>query len=365
MSTIDARYMSLCLDLATKGREAVRPNPMVGCVIVKNGTEISRGWHARYGGPHAEAMALQKAGKHARGSTLYVNLEPCNHYGKTPPCTESIIAAGVRRVVVGMRDPNPDVTGLGIERLRSAGIECVVGVLDTECRSVNRLFIVNVSHRRPFVTVKTAQSFDGYITGRTSRGWFTSKQSRIAVHSLRAAHDAVMVGGNTVRKDNPRLTVRETVGDQPWRIVLSGSMRLPSDSYLLCDEHRDRTMILTSSGAVDKRSRFAAQLALDGVGILALPAKEGRISMIQALRVLYDQGVYRLLIEGGSDIFSQAMRSDLVDELHLFQSPVHFGGGLSAFGTAGRKDRLASEFVLHSAAPSGNDIHAIYQRVRG
>jgi diaminohydroxyphosphoribosylaminopyrimidine deaminase / 5-amino-6-(5-phosphoribosylamino)uracil reductase len=362
----DEHFMRRCLRLAAKGGSAVRPNPQVGCVVVKDDIEIASGWHRRFGEPHAEAEALRKAGPRSREATLYVTLEPCNHQGKTPPCTEAIIDAGIRRVVIGMRDPNPSVRGHGLERLRSAGIECVDGVLESECRDINRIFEVNVTERRPFITMKIAQSFDGFIARkRQGHSWFTSESSRSAVHELRSSHEGILVGAGTVRTDNPRLTLRQSEGSQPWRIVLSGSLRLPASARLFTDEHKQRTIVLTTVEAAQDKARLISTLARRGVVVLSLQETGGRISLRHALTTLYDHGIYTVMVEGGSGIFQGFLERNLADDLHLFQAPMLFGAGVQAFPDIRRRNRIADLFILQSAAPSGADIHAIYRRKRG
>ena len=362
----DSDILSDCLRLARQGGKAVRPNPLVGCMIFKDGVEVGHGWHHQCGGSHAEVLALQAAGERARGAKLYVNLEPCNHQGRTPPCTEAIISAGIREVVIGMRDPNPHVKGAGMERLQQAGISCQVGVLEKECRALNQVFLKNTLHKLPFVTMKIAQSLDGYIAPalKGSPFWFTSDVSRRSVHRMRAGHEAVLVGGGTIRSDNPRLTLRDVSGDQPARVILSGSLRIPENSNILRDASRNRTIILTTEESNRNRSDSVNNWKSRDVSILTSPDRDGIIDLNQAMLLLYNQGIYSILLEGGSTVFSSFIDTDLTDEIHVFMSPLLFGSGRHAFAAATRDrgNAIADRFLLSSVKRHAGDIHAVYAR---
>jgi diaminohydroxyphosphoribosylaminopyrimidine deaminase / 5-amino-6-(5-phosphoribosylamino)uracil reductase len=245
----DTRMMQRCLELARRALGCTSPNPMVGAVIVKDGKIIGEGFHPKAGEPHAEVFALRSAGENARGATIYVSLEPCNHHGRTPPCSEALVKAGVAKVVVGMVDPNPLVAGGGIARLRDAGIEVVVGVEEAACQKLNEGFIYRILHRRPLGILKYAMTLDGKIATNTGHSaWVTSQDSRNAVYQVRVASDAVIIGGNTVRKDNPYLTTHNSGARNPLRVVMSRSLDLPVEAHLWQTEEAP-TLVLTSAGA--------------------------------------------------------------------------------------------------------------------
>ena len=229
----DRAMMQRCLELARCALGRTAPNPLVGSVIVQNGEIVGEGFHPGAGKPHAEVFALRAAGDRARGATLYVNLEPCNHYGRTPPCSEAVIAAGVAKVVVGMVDPNPLVAGGGIARLKAAGVEVLVGVEEADCRQLNEAFIHRILYQQPFGILKYAMTLDGKIATTSGHSaWITNQQARQEVHQLRSACDAIIVGGNTVRRDNPHLTSRMAEAANPLRVVLSRTLDLPTEAYL-------------------------------------------------------------------------------------------------------------------------------------
>ena len=247
-SDFDRRMMQRCLELARRGLGRTSPNPMVGAVIVKDGEIIGEGFHPRAGEPHAEVFALKAAGENARGATIYVSLEPCNHYGRTPPCSEAIVAAGLAQVVVGMVDPNPLVAGGGIKRLQEAGIEVISGVEEEACRKLNEGFIHRILYKKPLGILKYAMTLDGKIATTTGHSaWVTNQDARSAVKVVRAGCDAVVVGGNTVRKDNPRLTSRLAGAHNPLRVVMSRSLNLPSEAHLW-ETQEASTLVLTEPG---------------------------------------------------------------------------------------------------------------------
>ena len=251
-SDFDRRMMQRCLELARRGLGRTSPNPMVGAVIVKDGEIIGEGFHPRAGEPHAEVFALKAAGENARGATIYVSLEPCNHYGRTPPCSEAIVAAGLAQVVVGMVDPNPLVAGGGIKRLQEAGIEVISGVEEEACRKLNEGFIHRILYKKPLGILKYAMTLDGKIATTTGHSaWVTNQDARSAVKVVRAGCDAVVVGGNTVRKDNPRLTSRLAGAHNPLRVVMSRSLNLPSEAHLW-ETQEASTLVLTEPGVKPK-----------------------------------------------------------------------------------------------------------------
>jgi diaminohydroxyphosphoribosylaminopyrimidine deaminase/5-amino-6-(5-phosphoribosylamino)uracil reductase len=324
----DAAHMRRALGLARRGWGWTAPNPLVGAVLVRDGVVVGEGWHARYGGPHAEVAALAAAGERARGATAYVTLEPCNHHGKTPPCTAALITAGVRRVVAAIADPHPVARG-GADRLRTSGIDVTIGVESDAARELNAPFLHAVVSDRPWVTLKLALSLDGAIADHTRRqAWLTGPRARREVHRMRAGSDAVAVGIGTVLADDPELTVRDVPAPRvpPLRVVFDRHARLPLDSRL-ARTARDLPVVLVTSPLAAERTR-----AVEDAGVRVVRAD----SLPDALRALRaDHGVRALLAEGGAGIASALWAADLVDRLVTFQAPVVLGSGaLAAFGDA-------------------------------
>lgn len=362
--TIDAahieRWMRECIALAQRGGRAVDPNPQVGAIVVRDGVIIGRGWHKVHGGPHAEVHALQAAGSGARGATLIVTLEPCNHTGKTPPCTEAILNAGIRHVVIGMRDPNPDVAGHGIDRLEAAGVTCDCGVLEREVRAINERFLTNVEHRRPYVLLKIAQTLDGFIAPQrgTSR-WITSAESRAVAHELRAQHDGILVGAGTVRKDDPSLTVRDATGPSPRRVILTSTLDLPQRAVVLNDADRERTIVVTSSRAVREHGAEAERIRRRGVEILEMRAgSKGLLPLAAVMHALYERDIRSLLVEGGAAVYSQFLREGLANRMDLFIAPKIIGAGESAFSSI-RPVHMADahHWTIVDTVRRGDDVH--------
>ena len=351
--TKDEKFMALALALAKKGKGWVSPNPMVGTVVVdQEGCVLARGYHRRYGGLHAEREALKKLGWRALGATMYVNLEPCCHYGKTPPCTEAIIQAGIRRVVVGTLDPNPLVSGKGVETLSAAGIQVEVGVLAQECRELNRAFFKWVTSGFPWVTLKWAQSLDG--TMATSLGhsqWISGPEALKYAHGLRAECDAVLVGRETVALDNPQLTVRLVKGKDPLRVVLDTRLSLSLDRKVFSPP--PSTLVFTLGGDQDK---FRA-LKDRGVDLVVLEGIQGRIPLEAVLGELGRREVTHLLVEGGGEVITSFLREELADEVRVVVAPILLGKGRLPVGDLGveRVDQgLKLEKVTHRRL--GEDI---------
>ncbi len=322
----DLQYMREALALARRGRGRTSPNPMVGAVVVKGSTVVGRGFHARAGGPHAEVIALNEAGEQAQGATLYVTLEPCSHFGRTPPCVGRVIQAGIRRVVVAMEDPNPKVSGGGIRRLRRAGLAVEVGLLEEEARRLNEVFIKHIATGRPFVVLKTALTLDGKIATRTGHSrWVTGAQARAVVHRLRDEHDAILVGVGTVLKDDPRLTVRleDGNGKDPVRVILDSRGRTPSQARVLTGTSAAPTLIATTKEA---RLEEVERLKRAGAEVLILPAHGGRVSWESLLEELAARGCTSLLIEGGAEVNASALAAGVVDKAIFFFSPKIVGG---------------------------------------
>jgi len=324
--------MMECITLAEKGGGYVSPNPMVGAVLVKNGKVIGRGYHQRFGGHHAEVNAIRSAKQSVRGATLYVNLEPCNYWGKTPPCTDLIIKNGISKVVIGCKDPNSIVSGKGIQLLRKAGIKVEEGVLKTECKKLNETFEKYITKGLPFVTLKIAQTIDGKIADKAGNSkWITNPTSRKLVHYLRSRYDAVLVGARTVIKDNPLLTVRDVKRRSPLRIVVDGNLSVDPKSNIFISSD-GKTILFTSQKAVRTNSPKKSKLYKSGVEIIELESRRnGVISLKEILHVLAARGIASVLAEGGAQIFSSFIREKMVDKLVVFIAPKIFGKGLNSF----------------------------------
>jgi diaminohydroxyphosphoribosylaminopyrimidine deaminase / 5-amino-6-(5-phosphoribosylamino)uracil reductase len=334
---LDERFMRECIRLALRGKGRVSPNPLVGAVLVRGNRVIARGWHRRFGGPHAEVDCLGRARGNLAGTTLFVNLEPCAHYGKTPPCTESIIASGVSAVVMAMKDPNPLVSGRGIRALRGAGIRVSCGVLEAEAKQLNRFFLKHVTRPMPYVHVKIVQSIDGYIGGERAPRYLSSVPSLRLVHRWRAEYDAVLVGAGTVRADNPHLTVRHIRGHDPHVVVIDGRFSTPEHANVLRRD-RGRGVFLCVSERAARGAKLKVQrLEARGVVVLRFPAPQGRIVLRDVLVALCRFSIGSVLVEGGSSIFAQFMEEGLTDELSIFVTPLMLGGGVPVFGSGGRQ----------------------------
>lgn len=322
----DQVFMQCALALARRGRP--HPNPFVGAVVVRGNRVVGEGFHRRRGGPHAEAVALAGAGRRARGATLYVTLEPCDHVGLTPPCTPAILAAGIRRVVIAARDLDPRVRGRGLRRLRRSGVEVAIGVLGSAAAALNEAYDRYQLSGLPLVELKLAASLDGRLALASGAArWITGPRARREAHRLRARADAVLVGAGTVREDDPELTVRLASGPNPVRVVVSGRLDLPPAARLLTDG-KAPTWILTSPEAAG--SRRARRLVRPGVEILAISGVRGRagpeVDLRQALLLLALRGVRRVLVEGGAGLATGLLAQGLVDRLALFLAPLVLGG---------------------------------------
>jgi diaminohydroxyphosphoribosylaminopyrimidine deaminase/5-amino-6-(5-phosphoribosylamino)uracil reductase len=337
MTEINPAYMKLALRLAARGAGWVSPNPMVGAVAVKDGVIVGKGWHRRLGAAHAEVEALRRAGEAARGADLYVTLEPCNHQGRTPPCTESVLAAGVRRVIIASRDPNPQVAGGGAEYLQSRGVQVVAGVLEAEARRLNEAWFHWVNTGRPWVLAKAACSLDGKIaTAGGESQWLTGPLARVYGHRLRHQVDAILVGINTVLADDPQLTTRlpgrktenrkpktENRSKDPIRVVLDSKLRIPLTAKLLHLESAAPTWVATTAAAPPEQVREVERL---GGEVLVLPENAGRVSLEALLQILGQRQVQSLLVEGGAEVLGSFFDQDLVRMFHFFYAPKILGG---------------------------------------
>ncbi len=321
------RYMTEAIRLARKGMGMVSPNPMVGAVLVKNNEIIGRGYHRHYGGPHAEVLAIQEAGASALGADLYINLEPCCHYGKTPPCTDMLIQRGIKRVYIGIQDPNPLVSGKGILSLQKAGIEVETDILADKCRVLNEAFIKYVTQNLPFVALKLAATLDGKIATVTGDSqWISSETARCFVHRLRYEADAVMVGSGTVLADNPLLTNRcykISTRKTPIRIIVDSQLRIPVTSRLLKTASDIKTIIATTRRASkNKLSKVMQQ----GAEILIASVYNGHVNLKHLMQLLAERGISQVLIEGGAELGAAALHQGVVDKVLFFFAPKIIGG---------------------------------------
>jgi len=329
----DAKFMMRALLLARKGLGLVSPNPMVGAVIVKNGKIISEGWHGIYGGKHAEVDALDnmKSAANVKGSTLYVTLEPCAHFGKTPPCVDKIIGSGISRVVIGTKDPNPLVSGKSIRKLKGRGIQTEVGIREKECRELNEKFFKYMQRSMPFVTLKIAQTLDGRIASATGDSrWISSLASRRLAHRERSLHDAVMVGIGTVIQDDPELTVRLFRGRNPIRIVVDSKLRIPLESKILKDQEKAVTIVACCR---NRNSRKFEQLRKRGFELII--AGRDKVDLNELLTLLAKRNISSVLVEGGSGLFTSFLKEGLADRILAVIAPIVTGKGIEAFGDMG------------------------------
>jgi len=312
--------------LARKGEGGVEPNPMVGCVVVRNGLVIGKGYHRRFGGPHAEIEALRTCSQSPTGATVYVSLEPCCHHGKTPPCTQALIEARVAKVVVAMRDPNPVVRGRGIRQLRAANITVETGLLEQEAAEVLAPYTTRIRLHRPFVIVKWAQSLDGKLATRTGRSqWISCEASRRRVHRLRARVDAILVGSGTILADDPMLTARNVPIRRPAiRVVADGRLRIPEKCQVTSTCNGVPTLVMTT--AARAKTRKADRLRRRGVEVIPCRSRNGCLMLNDCLRKIAKREVTNLLVEGGPTILTAMLEAGKVDEAYVFTAPILIGG---------------------------------------
>jgi diaminohydroxyphosphoribosylaminopyrimidine deaminase/5-amino-6-(5-phosphoribosylamino)uracil reductase len=326
-------YMKLTINLAKKGMGKTSPNPLVGAVVVKNDRIIGKGYHKRFGEPHAEVNALKACKDKARDATLYVNLEPCCHYGKkTPPCTDMIKKSGIKKVVCATLDPNPQVNGRGIKTLRESGIEVDLGILEEEAKRLNEIYLKFITTGLPFVILKIAQTLDGKIATKLGDSkWITQEDSRRFVHSLRSWVDAVLVGANTVRKDDPELTIHEARGENPIRIILDSSGKISSNSKVIKENQNGKTILATTNQKIREKFKGKAEIWKIKKG------EDGRVDLVQFLRKAGENQIASLLVEGGRGVFTSFLKEKLMDKIYYFLSPKILGKGLDSFGDLGIK----------------------------
>jgi len=353
------RFMRQALDLAEQGRGLTLPNPMVGAVVVTPAGEVvGEGFHARAGGPHAEVEALRAAGARARGATLYVTLEPCSHYGRTPPCATAIVEAGVARVVAALGDPNPLVAGRGLAILREAGVEVVTGVGAADAERQNRVFLTAMRERRPHVTLKAAMTLDGKIADlHGASKWITGEATRRSAHRLRSESDAIVVGVGTVLRDDPELTVRL---ERPWpreplRVVLDTGARTPREARLIRAGTPERALIVVGANAPEERARG---LATAGASVVRCPTTDGRVSLDSLLAELFTREIRAVLVEGGGEVHASFLDAGLVDRVAVYVAPLLVGGrhATPVVGGGGRDLKSAVKLGSMTTTSVGDDL---------
>ena len=349
----DTVYMARALRLAERGLLTTAPNPRVGCVLVREGAVVGEGWHERAGGPHAEINALQQAGPQAAGATAYVTLEPCCHHGRTPPCTDALLAAGVVRVVAAMEDPNPQVAGMGLAALRHAGIDTAAGLLAAAAERLNAGFVMRMRQGRPWVRCKLAMSMDGRTAMASGESrWITGAAARSDVHQLRACSDAIMTGIGTVLADDPSLTVRlDEPGDgfrQPLRVILDSCLRTPPDAKLL--DLPGETLIVTGADDADNEAR----LTRSGIRVVTLPMQDGQLDLPAVLQYLGTLQVNEVHLEAGATLCGALLQAGLIDELVIYMAPHLMGDAARGLFTLPGLEQMAQRIKL-----SINDIRAV------
>lgn len=353
----DLNYLARCIHLAKKGKGLVSPNPLVGAVIVKNSKVIGEGYHKKYGDAHAEVNAIKNAGENVAGSTLYCNLEPCCHTNKkTPPCVPLIIENKIKRVVISNLDPNKEVNGAGVRQLRKSGIEVTKGILEDEGKELNKFYFKWVTEKLPYITLKVAQSTDEKISlSKDEQTWLTGKESMKFVHKLRSVYDAVLVGAGTIKTDNPLLTVREVKDRNPVRVIIDGKLNIPVNSKVIECPDPQNTIIFTSNSVSERKVKL---LSKKGVRIFRLRiSAKNQISIKSILNVLAKQKITSVLVEGGSEIFTQFVNKNLFDEMIILQSPKILGRGISAFNS-----KKLKRIQLLSSEKIGEDIKMVYRK---
>ncbi|MDU3804246.1 bifunctional diaminohydroxyphosphoribosylaminopyrimidine deaminase/5-amino-6-(5-phosphoribosylamino)uracil reductase RibD [Paraclostridium bifermentans] len=343
---MDEYYMGLAINLARKGIGKVNPNPMVGAVIVKDNKIVGTGYHEKYGGKHAEINAIENSRESLNGSTMYVNLEPCSHFGKTPPCVDKIIESKINKVVIASVDPNPLVQGKGVKKLRDAGIEVKVGVLDEENKKLNEVFLKYIKNKKPFVVMKVAMSLDGKISTTTGQSkWISCDESRRYVHKLRSEVMSILVGINTVIKDNPMLDCRLEKGKNPIRIIVDTTLKIPIDSKIVSSSKSIRTIVVTTKRA----NRNVMKLLEDkGVEILTVNLKNNLVDLKEMINKLGELNIDSILIEGGSSLNFSVMNENIVDKIQVYVAPIILGGESSKTPIGGQGvDDIKEAFKLH------------------
>jgi diaminohydroxyphosphoribosylaminopyrimidine deaminase / 5-amino-6-(5-phosphoribosylamino)uracil reductase len=323
---MDVKYMERALELAKKGAGYTNPNPLVGAVIVKDGRIVGEGYHEVYGSHHAEVNAFRNATEDVKGATMYVTLEPCSHYGKTPPCAKAIVEKGIKKVIVALGDPNPEVAGRGIKILRDNGIEVVTGVLEEESRRLNEIFLKYITTKLPFCILKTAMTLDGKIAARTGDSkWITNEESRKYVHKLRHRVSSIMVGVGTIIQDDPLLNTRiqEESGSDPIRIVVDTSGRTPLEARVLNIKSNSKTIIAVTELAPQEKLKEFERI---GAEVIITPLMENRVDLKYLMKALGERKIDSVLLEGGSELNYSAMEAGIIDKVNAFIAPKFIGG---------------------------------------
>lgn len=354
---MDEFYMERAIELAKRGQGMVSPNPMVGAIIVKEGKIIGEGYHMCYGEDHAEVNAFNNAKEDTKGACLYVTLEPCSHYGKTPPCVDMVIKKGISRVVIGSLDPNPLVAGRGIRKLKENGIEVKIGVLEDKCKEMNKVFMKYITSQRPYVVLKSAMTIDGKISTAIGKSkWITGKEARLEGHKLRSELKGIMVGVNTIIADNPELTCRIDKGRNPIRIVVDSKLRIPLDAKVVNDQFKNKTIIATTEMAHKGKLKL---LKDRGIDVIILEAKNNKVDLDRLMVSLAERKIDSILLEGGAELNYSALAEGIVDEVNIFIAPKIIGGreAKSAIAGDGVKE-LSQAFKLEKMSVGfiGEDI---------
>lgn len=372
----DQKYMARALNLARLGEGRTSPNPMVGAVVVKNGEIIGEGYHQQYGGPHAEVFALDEAGEKAAGSDIYVTLEPCSHYGKTPPCAQKLINTGIKRAVIAMVDPNPEVAGRGIKMLRDAGIKVEVGLFKKEAQSLNESFLKYIQSDYPFVYLKKAQTLDGYIASKSGDSkWITNSKARLEGYKLRHRVDAIMVGIGTVLADDPSLTARleNKEGIDPLRIILDPQLKTPLSAKIIKQKSEADTLIISANKFSPARAAAAAKkkeklLENEKVQLLSFELGANNFFDIkELLKHLHSKKISSILVEGGAKLSHSLLKADLVDKFYYFIAPKIYGGSNGIASFSGNGPELMSDSVdlrIIEQKNLGDNIFLIAERDR-
>lgn len=322
---MNEKYMRLAIELAKKGKRKVKKNPLVGAVLVKDGKILGQGYHVAYGMEHAEENAIKNSLESVEGTELYVTLEPCCHFGKRPPCCNLLIDSKISKVYIGCLDPNPKVAGKGVKILENAGVSVQVGILEDECRKINASFFYHIRRKIPYVVLKSAMTLDGKIATPTGDSkWVTSEESRKKVHELRADLDGIMVGINTVIKDDPSLNVRLIEGDDPVRIVVDSKLRIPKEAKILHLESTAKTIIATTEGHDLEKYDYLSKL--ENVEIIITKSKDGRVDLLDLLQKLYEKDISSILLEGGGTLNYEMLSHNLVSKVMFFIAPKIIGG---------------------------------------
>ena len=350
-SDADQRYMARALELAKLGEGSTSPNPMVGAVVVKDGKIVGEGYHQKYGGPHAEVFALKAAGEKAIGADIYVSLEPCSHYGKTPPCAQKLINTGIKRAVIAMVDPNPEVAGRGIEMLREAGIEVELGLLKEEAQNLNEIFLKYIKSDYPFVYLKKAQTLDGYIASSSGDSkWITNSAARLEGHKLRHRADAIMVGIGTVIADDPSLTARleSKNGIDPIRIILDPLLEIPLTAKIINQKSTAKTLIITSDNLNNSAAQIKKEKLLKKkqVEILTFETDNTNYFNLKKLLIeLRERKISSVLVEGGAKLSHTFLKENLVDKFYYFIAPKIYGGSDGIASFCGEGPKMMSDAV--------------------